>query len=471
MVSLPGVPAHGCALPWLPGATPDTPSVARWAPTSPSLPTGATTRGPIDSRRAAVSEPHEPADADDQTRAEPPRPPEPAGWGPGPTQPIGYGAAPQPPTPPQPQYGQPQYGQPQYGQPQYGQPQYGQPQYGQPQYGPPQYGQPQYGPPPGYGQPQGYAPPAQRGIIPLRPLSLGEIFDGAFRSIRANPRVMFGFSTVVVASATLVGGILWYLLVPTIMGWMSGLPDTSEVDPYGTLDATASVMGLYALIPFIRLAVTVLSGVLTVSVSRSVIGQTVTVGDLWRRHWRRVGALVLITGLFGVVAVVAWILLTLLIVLLATASGALAALVGVVVVVGGIVATVWVSVRILFVAPVLVLEDAPVWSSIGRAWRLTRGSFWRIFGINLLAQIVAYFASQVLSVPTSILAMFFITDPGSGGFVATMSIGMAISYTLPAIFLAAVVALQYIDIRIRREGLDVQLMRAAETAAQDTRAR
>lgn len=399
----------------------------------------------------------------------------PHGWGPGYGQPLGYGQG-QPPSgqgspPSSGEYGQPQYGQPQYAQPQYGQPQYGQPQYGQPQYGQPQYAQPQYGQPQ-YGQPAGYVPPpVQRGIVPLRPLSLGEIYDGAFRSIRANPRVMFGFSALLVATATLVGGILWYLLIPTIMGWMSGLPDTSEVDPYGTLDSTASIMGMYALLPFITLAVAVLSGVLTVSVSRSVIGQTITVGELWHRHWRRVGALVLVTGMFGVAVAVAWFLLILLIVLVATASGGLAVAVGVVGVVGAVVATVWVSVRLLFVAPVLVLEDARVWSSIGRAWRLTRGSFWRIFGINLLAQVIGSVASQVLSVPTSFIAMLFITDPASGGFVATLSIGMAISYTLPAIFLAAVVALQYIDIRIRREGLDVQLMRAAETAAQEAGAR
>src|SRR5690606_41689146 len=53
----------------------------------------------------------------------------------------------------------------------------------------------------------------------------------------------------------------------------------------------------------------------------------------------------------------------------------------------------------------------------------------------------------------------------SVGFIATMTIGMAITYTIPAIFLAAVVALQYIALRIRREGLDVQLARAAEAAA------
>ena len=181
--------------------------------------------------------------------------------------------------------------------------------------------------------------------------------------------------------------------------------------------------------------------------------------------------LVLVTGLFGLAMLVAWFLLILLIVALSGASGGLAAVVGILGVVGMFIATAWVSVRLLFVPPVLVLEDAPVRSSIARAWRLTRGSFWRVFGINLLAQVIASIASQVLAVPTSLSAMLFLSDSVSGGFIATMSIGMAISYALPAVFLAAVVALQYIDIRIRREGLDVQLMRAAETAAQEAGAR
>src|SRR5215213_10330011 len=70
-----------------------------------------------------------------------------------------------------------------------------------------------WGPPPpppsGWGQPQPYAyagwtPPAQPGVVPLRPLGLGELFDGAVRTMRQNPRVMFGMSAVVMA----LGGLL-----------------------------------------------------------------------------------------------------------------------------------------------------------------------------------------------------------------------------------------------------------------------
>lgn len=337
-----------------------------------------------------------------------------------------------------------------------------QPQYGQPQYGQPQYGQPQYG------APAGYVPaPIQRGIVPLRPLSLGEIYDGAFRSVRANPRVMFGFSALVVAGSCIIGGLLWYLLVPTLSSWLgSALPEDSAYDPYSGLETSASMLGVYALMPFLLLAGVILGGVLTVSVSRSVIGQKVSVSELWSRYWRRVGLVVVASILIGLGQVVAWALFFGLVVLAGTASAGLAVLLGVFGGIGLLVANVWFTIRILFVPPVLMLENLRFWESIGRAWRLTRGSFWRIFGIWLLAQVITYIASQILSVPLSLLSVFFVSDMASGGFIALMTVTMAISYALPAVFIAAVVALQYIDVRIRKEGLDVQLSRAAEAAAQ-----
>jgi len=376
-----------------------------------------------------------------------PPPAAPQGWGPGYGQPLGYG--------------QGQYGPPQAGQPQYGQPQYGQPQYGQPQYGQGQYGQPQYGQPGGY-----LPPPVQRGIVPLRPLSLGEIFDGAFRSIRANPRVMFGFSAVIVAAATLLGGLSWYLIVPTISGWLS--TSTADVEQYspGFNDTMASVLGVYGMIPWLLLATAVLSGVLTVSVSRSVIGQTITVADLWRRHWRRVIAVVLFSAAVGLASIVTLVLLVVLVVALSSVTAGLGVLVGLLGGLAMVVGTFWIQIRLLFVPPVLILEGAPVMASIARGWRLTRGSFWRILGIYLLAQLVTSFASQILTVPFSMIgAVAFQGDLTSGGYVALLSVGTALAYALPTIFLAAVVALLYVDVRIRREGLDVELARAAEAAA------
>src|SRR3984885_11885612 len=87
--------------------------------------------------------------------------------------------------PQQPSFGQQPYGQQPYGQQPYGQ----QPGYGQQPYGQPGYGLPQYGGSP-YGQ---WTPPAPKpGVIPLRPLSVGEILDGAFTAVRRNPKATLG---------------------------------------------------------------------------------------------------------------------------------------------------------------------------------------------------------------------------------------------------------------------------------------
>src|SRR5690625_2369281 len=64
-------------------------------------------------------------------------------------------------------------------------------------------------PPPGPGgfnphHPPGTFAPVQPGIIPLHPLTLGQIYDGAFKAIRANPMVMFVFAGVVITLTTVI---------------------------------------------------------------------------------------------------------------------------------------------------------------------------------------------------------------------------------------------------------------------------
>src|SRR5665811_2533267 len=126
----------------------------------------------------------------------------------------------------------------------------------------------------------------------------------------------------------LLGGLSWYLIVPTISGWLSA--STADVEQYspGFNDTMASSLGVYGMIPWLLLATAVLSGVLTVSVSRSVIGQTITVADLWRRHWRRVIAVVLFSAAVGLASIVALVLLIVLVVALSSVAAGLGVLVG-----------------------------------------------------------------------------------------------------------------------------------------------
>ncbi len=133
-----------------------------------------------------------------------------------------------------PQYQPPSYPPPQHQPPQYQPPQYQPPQYQPPQYQPPQYGQSVrtasaatgirpagYGPQPGYGAGGWSAPFAEKpGVIPLRPLAVGEILDGVFTTIRQNPKTLLGLSFVIVLVGQL--GVLGLTCGLTARAMVSG---------------------------------------------------------------------------------------------------------------------------------------------------------------------------------------------------------------------------------------------------------
>jgi len=296
---------------------------------------------------------------------------------------------------------------------------------------------------------------------------MGEIYDGAFRAVRANPRVMFGLAALVVTVAvTLQSVIQWY-----VKGIAAGqLTDLStDVDPSGQMgfaDQLGSSFGLLVGAPVTAIATTVLTGLLIVSVSRSVLGQVASVSEVLRswRVWLVVG-FTFLTGLAWVV--VLGVLVTAVVLLAVNDQIALAVVVGLLSLLATVVLGVWFSTRTMLVAPALMLEGKKFWPTILRSWRLTRGSFWRLFGIYLLTSVLAGIITQIIVFPATLIAGLFLRDPTATSFGSIVVIGVAniIASTLSTTFLSAVVALLYIDVRMRREGLDVELARAAETTA------
>lgn len=341
---------------------------------------------------------------------------------------------------------------------------------------PPAYGQ--YGPQPGpagpgiarpYG-PAGFAGPVQPGIIPLRPLNLGEILDGGFRAIRANPKVMFGLSLLVLGIASVIEAVVLVVFlgqaVPVLdPALLEGSATASEALGVGP----GSVLGLLAAAVAVFLATIILTGLLIISVSQSVLGRVVSIGEVWTRARGRLGALVGLTVLIGVAATIA---ITLVVVVSALLIGALATALGdsagVLVILGllifaaAVVATAWLSIKLALAAPVLVLERASVMTSLRRSWSLTAGHFWRIFGSLVLSSIIVSVISYALMVVPTLITALVATSPDAivTATVVTTVLSVLISAaTTP--FLAAVLALVYIDVRMRKEGLDVELARAA----------
>jgi hypothetical protein len=368
--------------------------------------------------------------------------------------------------------GAPPYGQPQDAQPPYGQSAYGQPAYGQPAYGQPAYGQPRWGQP-AYGQP----PPDRPGVVPLRPLGLGEILDGAVQTMRHNPRVMFGLSAVVAVITTVV----------TTVGQLIGLGkftaalESSATGPASATEVAGATSGLLS--SFVgpamvqSLALSVLTGILIVAVSEAVIGRRPDVGEVSRRvGWAGVGRLVLLTLLIGL----AFTLLTAALVLPVVGLyfwTVPAGVIGTVVLVPVLIGCLFFgSVKVSFAAPALLLERIGIRAALARSWRLVAGSWWRVLGILLLGGLIASFASGLLQAPFSVVGIVVAAVLGNDGG-ATGSLGRAtvistvitnlgtiVGTTVVAPFSAAVTSLLYIDLRMRREGLDVALARAAQDA-------
>jgi hypothetical protein len=133
----------------------------------------------------------------------------------------------------------------------------------------------------------------------------------------------------------------------------------------------------------------------------------------------------------------------------------------------GVVTMVFVQVRYFqLAAPALVLERTGIFASLRRAGQLSRAQFWRLFGIQLLTALVVGVVSQVIAVPLSLVGLAGTAlYPGTGGalvlvFSSYLSQILVGAITTP--FNSGVVALQYVDQRIRKEGLDVQLIAASQ---------
>lgn len=378
-----------------------------------------------------------------------------------PAPPSGWGDAPQPPR-----YGQPG---PDAAAPGPPPGQYGQGQYGGGQYGGGQQGQ---GAPNPYGG-SPYGPQAAKpGIVPLRPLTLGEIYDGAFSAIRHNPGVMLGVATLVLLIATILGVLVGQLVVPSLASTFGSITaEEPELAGFDTMYAQIIATSLGSLVT-VLLAAPVVEGILTVSVSQSVIGRKLSVREVWTRVRPRVGILVgwaLLRMLGAVVLITAWTLvLVLVIVGLGEQSVGAAVLLTVLMIVVLLAVTVWLGVRLGLVAPALALEGRGLGTTLARAWRLTRGSFWRLFGIYLLAYIIVNIASGLITYPIQAASGFFsVSGTGAAtlGTVLAMVLSTVLSTAITTIFLSSVVAILYIDVRMRREGLDVQLAAAAAQAA------
>lgn len=301
------------------------------------------------------------------------------------------------------------------------------------------------------------------GAMPLRPLTLGDMYDAAFRIIRFNPKATVGSAVLVAAVTMAIPIVVTAILTATVDVTIdqAGTPDDESL--VGFAGSFGSLLLGIVLFSFGSLFVT---GMVAHVVNAAAIGKRLTLGEAWAatrgKRWRLVGLAVVLWVLSaaGVAAYVgAWVLVAV--------NGRTS-----VVVAWGLVTLplfvglmVWFWIRVyLLPVPVLMLEDVGVFGAIRRAYRLTARQFWRTFGIAVLTVIVVAIASNVLALPISLIGQVGLLVGGRYSllvYVGCQALAQVVTAAFATPFTSGVTSLQYVDQRMRKEAYDVELMTRA----------
>lgn len=348
---------------------------------------------------------------------------------------------------------------------------------------PPGWGTPPPPPPPGggWGQPawgSGPPPAPKPGIVPLRPLGFGEVLDGAFTAVQRYPKILLGLTALVVTG----------LMLATFLVMFLGFADfftSDDIEQFGGPRIVSFALSIMVVVILFSLAEIALTGMITVTVSQGVLGRPVTVRQVWDTAKGRILRLIGLTVLIALAVTVGYIAVFALgagLVYVSDQAGILA--VGIVLVVllaiGVIVGAIYVGVRLSLSAAALVIETRPtdpgypggqqrglkVIEALRRSWALTRGRWWRTFGLIFVSSLIAGVISSIIQYGFLFLGLGIAAALGAATSSTNLSgavgilmygVGYVGAIVLQMSFISAVNALIYVDARMRGEGLDLEL--------------
>ncbi|WP_431279792.1 hypothetical protein [Leifsonia poae] len=301
--------------------------------------------------------------------------------------------------------------------------------------------------------------------------------------MRRNPKITVGAALLIQTIPSIVVSLL-------IVGGAALLfSRVANADSSDQAAITAGAIGGSIVLGLLSIAISAISGallqgVVVGEVARGTVGEKLSFRSLWQLVKGRIGALIGWTFLLSI----GWIVAVGLVILVAVALFALGGGPGIgggiaVIIFGGfglIALAIWINTKLVMVPSALVLERLTIRQAVVRSWTLTRGYFWKTFGVIALIAVIVYAVVQIISTPFSILGgllggIFAPTSLSSGnpaGFSQLLvtqlgvnilaSVVGAIVGAIMSVVQTATIALLYLDLRMRKEGLDLELVRFVE---------
>jgi len=284
----------------------------------------------------------------------------------------------------------------------------------------------------------------------LRPRSVTELVDAAFQLVRLHYVQFVSISAVFLIPAILVQALFARSTGPFVIPSATG--------------TTGQTLAPGAILPFTLVALVVgLLGLLgtaavVVGVSDSYVHDRVDVGQAVRRVLGRFGPI--IGGAVGqalAMAISAFILvfgamLVVGVLVLVLPKGTATALMGVLVVPIVLIGEVAVFARVFAVPMVIVLEGGTVGHAFSRSLELTRGSVGRVIGVLVLTGLI--FLALFGAILFFIGYLSAVAPRGGPMYAVLSSVINIFAYPIYTVF----ITLLYYDLRIRKDGFDLEVM-------------
>ncbi len=293
----------------------------------------------------------------------------------------------------------------------------------------------------------------------LRPLTLGELLDRAWNLYRRHLLLFVGILAIP-SIAMLFLSVGMQLLQPDMP-----TPEAAEAaDPAQVFGAIAWMAGggiILGLVYWISYAIAL--GATTGAVAELYRGGQPTISGSYdgvRGRWGRLAWLMLLlfVRLFG--AMFLLIILTgVMAGLLSVFSPVAGGVVGIAMFAAAFAVFVWMALRYAVCVPPAVLEDLTASRALARSVRLTSGALGRVLVLMFFTVIVAYAGFALTQGPFMVAAVMAGPETSTAFWLNMAGVvagSIAGAFTGPLAIIA--MAVLYYDLRIRKEGLDLDLM-------------
>jgi Membrane domain of glycerophosphoryl diester phosphodiesterase len=296
---------------------------------------------------------------------------------------------------------------------------------------------------------------AEQEIPELRIRRGSELFDAAIKVWTGNLRKLVPFAAAVLIPFQLVSAYLLVATKPsiadTLKEWQLDVQAQANAGA-GTVKwpkfTNAQIGSFTGGILLSIISTTVLTAALTAIIGRLVLRNQIDGKSAVRTAFRSLPKLIatsILVGIvsFGAIGVVAGVAA-------ATNSSGLIVLALPLVFVGF-----WLAIRLWLAGPVVVLEQVGPVQALRRSFALTKGRWWPIFGILIASGLMTGIPSGIL---TQIISTLLKSLGGNNaGFEFIWSaIAGTVSTAIFTPLSAAITVFLYFDLRVRKEGFDLQ---------------